>query len=118
MKCRKMWLLGLPCLQKYSFSGWVDISFGLQSLYCFSLPNHCLFCAPALILVLHIFSSDPRFPENGKVEFVFGNNSEGLVQGKFAEADQESSTNYFLATLVLTPGTKLFDNETIPDRIF
>ena len=36
---------------------------------------------------MHIFSLcsfvlDPRFPDSGKVEFVFGNNSEGLVQGR------------------------------------
>ena len=71
------------------------------------------------------FSSDPRFPENGKVEFVFGNNSEGLVQGKRAEADQESSTHYFFVAPFpyadkhwFWSGTKLFDTETIADRIF
>jgi len=35
--------------------------------------------------------SDPRFPDPGKVEFVFGNNSEGLVQGMY---------NYYVCEIV------------------
>lgn len=42
---------------------------------------------PTLMFVTYNYNhllflfSDPRFPDPGKVEFVFGNNSEGLVQG-------------------------------------
>ncbi|KAL4217473.1 Tensin 1 [Mactra antiquata] len=66
----------IKCYHKKNNAGQREIMWGCQFHTCAISHNSLVFSKNELDFAI----GDPRFPEVGKVEFVFGNNSEGLVQ--------------------------------------
>ncbi|WAR10586.1 TENS1-like protein [Mya arenaria] len=66
----------IKCYHKKNNAGQRDIIWGCQFHTCAISHNSLVFSKNELDDAIN----DPRFPDPGKVEFVFGNNSEGLVQ--------------------------------------
>ncbi|XP_053386052.1 tensin-3-like isoform X4 [Mercenaria mercenaria] len=66
----------IKCYHKKNNAGQREMIWGCQFHTCAISHNSLVFSKNELDFGIN----DPRFPDSGKVEFVFGNNSEGLVQ--------------------------------------